>query len=239
VIVLVAVLVVTMVMSVLMAVIMLVIMVVMRMIMIGMAAAGTMHMGCRLVISGVVVMGMIMMRVPTARSVNMPGLIAMVMIVITMCMAMIIRAALRLESAHMVMRDIDRISGDFSRRMPVADMPGHGEQAQRVLGADLHQALGRGGNANQPAILKLQRIAIGKHGRLIQIEQKLGASIASQGHAAAVALLVIKRDRIKNQRSLHGRAADNGCGAQHGRVPQKCYLCQVERQAEDCKGCRV
>ncbi len=40
---------------------------------------------------------------------------------------------------HMIILNIDRIGGEFGRRMAIADMPGHFQQTQRVFGFDFQQ----------------------------------------------------------------------------------------------------
>ncbi len=260
VIVLVAVLVITMGMGMLVAIIMgMVVFVVVLMVMMRVSTTGTMHMRCLLVIMRRVMMAMIMVGMPATGTVHVSGLIAMGlamglamrMVMIAMGMAMIIGTALWLEGAHhlaqraalpahhhgqdMVMGDVDCIRRDLGRRVPVADMPGHGEKTQRVFRADFHQVLGCSSNADQATILQLERVAIIEHRCLVQIEQDFRATIAFQRDAAAVAVLMVERDGIDDQGRLDGRAAGDGGGAQHGDVPWKLCTCQLERHGDDCK----
>ena len=92
-----------------------------------------------------------------------------VMMTVIMAAIMVIRPALGLEgprdgschsalAAHhlcqnVIVLDIERISGDFRRRVPVADMPGDPHQPQRVLGADFEERLRRRHDAHEPLIL--------------------------------------------------------------------------------------
>jgi hypothetical protein len=156
----------------------------------------------------------------------------MVMIVVV---AVIIGAALGLErpldlahgaalaadhfGEHMVVLDIDRVGGDLGGRVAVADMPGDAHQPQRVLGANLQQALRRRLDQNEPAILQLDGIAIVQRGRLVEIEQDVEPAIALERDAAAIAVLMVERQRLDDLVLLDRGLASDGGGAQHDREP--------------------
>ncbi|TCR64879.1 hypothetical protein EV560_106346 [Bosea sp. BK604] len=184
------------------------------------------------------VMGVMLMTVVVTMIVPvvvMPVMIMAVMIVSAILVAMIIGAALGLERAldlahratlaadhlgqHMVVLDIDRVGGDLGRGVAVADMPGDAHQAQRVLGADLEQALRRRLDQDEAAILKLDGIAIVQRGRLVEIEQDVEPAIALERDAAAVAVLMVERQRLDDLVLLDRGLAGNGGGAQHDREP--------------------
>ena len=126
---------------------------------------------------GVIVPVMVMtMLVVTVMAVIMAGMVAIGVIVV-------VGAALGLErprhgvhraalAAHhlgedMVVLDLDRVSGDLGRGVAVADMPGDPHQPQRVLGADLEQALRRGLDQDEPAVLQLHGIAVPERSGLV------------------------------------------------------------------------
>lgn len=189
----------------------------------------------------------VMMVVAAAAGVAM-GVIAVVMA----GMVMVIGAALGLERAldrrhratlatdqlgeDMILLDIDRIGGDFRRRVAVADMPGEAHQPQRVLGADLEQALRRGLDLHEAAILQLHGVAIGEHGRLVEIEQNVEPAITLERDAAAVAVLMVERQRLDDLVGADGRLADDGGGAQHGEASISVGRCDGSRATSTTAG---
>jgi hypothetical protein len=115
----------------------------------------------------------------------------------------------------MVVLDIDRISGNLGRRMAVADVPGDAHQPQRILGADLKQALRCGLDQDEPAVLQLDGIAVAERGRLVEVEQHVEAAIGLQCEAAAVAVVMVERQRIHDAVLPDGGLANDGNGAKH------------------------
>lgn len=207
-----------------------VIMVVMGMAVVVPAATGRV-MG--VVLLAVVLMGVVLMGVVVTMIV--PVVVMAVMIMAAILVAMIIGAALGLERAldlahraalaadhlgeDMVVLDIDRIGGDLGRGVAVADMPGDAHQAQRVLGADLEQALRRGLDQDEATILQLDRVAVVQCGRLVEIEQNVEPAIALERDAAAVAVLMVEGQRLDDLVLLDRGLAGDGGGAQHDREP--------------------
>lgn len=184
----------------------------------------------RVVVMVMIIVGMIMMGMAVVMVVAAAAGIAMRMVMPGM--VMVIGAALGLEGAldrrhraalatdhlgeDVILLDIDRIGGDLSGGVAVADMPGDAHQPQRVLGADFDQALRRGLDLDEAAVFQLHGIAIGQHGRLVEIEQDVEPAIALERDAAAVAVLVVERQRLDDLVGTDGRLADDGGGAQHG-----------------------
>lgn len=162
-------------------------------------------------------------------------MIMAMMIVPAIMPAMIIGAALGLEGTchlgdrtaltadhlgeHVIVLDVKSISGDLGWGVAVADMPGDAHQAQRVLGPDFKQRFGCGVNGDEAAIIKLDRIALGNDGCLVEIEQKFHASHGFQHGAAALAVLVGEHDRAHDLVGLDGGFADDCGGALHGSDP--------------------
>jgi hypothetical protein len=114
-------------------------------------------------------------------------------------------------SQHMIILNIDGISGDFRRRMTVADMPRHFQQAQGIIGFDLQQSLGSGFDQHQPPIIKFERISIIENGGFFQIEQKTRALFTGQNHTALVPPVMIKRHLINHPLDFNRRLAKNRC----------------------------
>jgi hypothetical protein len=170
-----------------------------------------------------VVVIMIMMTV-IMMAVGVAGMVAIGVVVV-------IGAAFGLERAHhgahraalaadhlgqnMVVLDIDRVRRDLGRRVPVADMPGDPHQPQRVLSPDLEQALRRGLDQDEPAILQLDGIAIADRGGFVEIEQDAEPAIGLEREAAAVAVVMVERQRIDDAVLPDGGLANDGGGAKH------------------------
>lgn len=121
------------------------------------AAIGAMRVGMVVRMAmAVVVRGGVLMLVSMGMTMLVIGMVAI---------GVVIGAALGLEGAghhghgatltahhlgqHVIVLDIDRIRGDFCRGVAIADMPGDAHQAQRILGADLEQALRGGADLDQ------------------------------------------------------------------------------------------
>jgi hypothetical protein len=124
--------------------------------------------------------------------------VGMAMIVVVMIVVMpvavvvpaivLVGAALRLEGAHhdggraalaahhlgqhVVVLDVDRVRRHLGGGVPVADVVGHLQEPQGVLGAHLQQALGRGLHLHEAAVLELHGVAVVQHRGLVEIEQK-------------------------------------------------------------------
>lgn len=124
----------------------------------------------------------------------------------------------------MVVLDIDRLGGELGRRMAAADMPGDAHQAQRVLGPDLDQVLGRGADQHQAAILELHRIAIVQGRGLVEVEQDFEPAIALERDAAAIAVLMVEGQGLDDPVLLDRGLADDGGGALHVTKPVACWI---------------
>ena len=95
-------------------------------------------------------------------------------------------------------------------------MPGDAHQPERVFGADLEQALRGRPDLDEAAILQPHGVAVGQHGRLVEIEQDVEPAIALERDAAAIAVLMVERQGLDDLVGADGRLADDGGGAQHG-----------------------
>lgn len=121
---------------------------------------------------------------------------------------------------HVVVHEIDRALGNFRRHVPVAQVPRHLHQPQRIGGGDLHQILRCGLDANEAAILQLHRVAVVQHRRLVEVEQESRAAVRRQGKAAAVAGVVIEGDLVGHLLRADGGTADDDGGADHDFTPE-------------------
>ena len=95
---------------------------------------------------------------------------------------------------HMVAADAQPVADDLHVEMPVADMPGEPRQLARIGRCDLDQRLRPAGDAHHPAIVEDEAVTVAQCRRLRQVEQELGAALAGEDDAAAMALLRIERD---------------------------------------------
>ena len=99
--------------------------------------------------------------------------------------------------------------------MPIADMPGGFEKAQRIFGPHLKQGLRCRFDENQTSILELYGVAIIEHGRFVEIEQKFEPLFTAQSNAAAMPTLVIKAHGIDNFIGFDGCFANECRGGEH------------------------
>lgn len=152
-------------------------------------------------------------------------------VIMGVSMVVVVGAALGLEGAlhrrhrtalpahhlgqDVVVLDVDRVGGDLGRGMAVADMPGDTHQPQRVLGADLQQALRCGLDLDKAPVLQLYRIAIGQHRGLVEIEQDIEPAIGLEGKAAAIAVVMVEGERVDDALGPNGGLANDGGGAKH------------------------
>jgi hypothetical protein len=186
---------------------------------------------------GVAVRGRLRMAV---RGVGMRVSVIMVVVVMAVIVpvvavaTLVIGAALGLEGAahrrdaaalpphhfdeDMIVLDVDGVSRDLRRGVPVANVPSYPQETQGVLGADLHKVLVCRLDPDEAAILQLQGIAVLQRGGFLEVEQHFGAGLPGQRDAPAVPALMIEHDGIDDLVGLDGEPADDGGGAEHGIV---------------------
>lgn len=187
---------------------------------------GVMMAGMIMSVMGVIVMGIIVMGMA---AVIMTSMIVAWMIAIGMIVVVSPTLGLERPFDHrhrtalpthhlgedMVVLDVERVGRDLGRGVAVADMPGDAHQPQRVVGADLQQALGRRPDQDEPAILQLDRVAVVERGRLVEIEQDIEAGVALQRQTPAAAILMVERQGLDDAVRLDRGFANDGGGAQH------------------------
>jgi|GEM_PF-2341040 len=165
---------------------------------------------------GLVIMAVIMtMIVPVIVPVIMTMIVAVIVPVIVPVALARIGAALWIEGcvdfAHtgtepdkhgandMITADADRGVGDFSLQMPVAELPGDGEQMAGVLRRDLVERLGLGEHADDPAIVEDKAVAMAQTAGHRQVKQEGnrragGQPIRGHEHPPTVAGGLVERD---------------------------------------------
>ena len=215
--------------------------VIVSMMIMAMPMLAPMIVGVVIVRMTVCVIGMIMRVIVPMMPVIVVAVVVVVMpvavaVAVVVPAIVLVGAALRLEGAHhdggraalaahhlgqhVVVLDVDRVRRHLGGGVPVADVVGHLQEPQGILGAHLQQALGRGLHLHEAAVLELHGIAVVQHRGLVEIEQKIEAGIAFQRDAAAVAALVIEGDGVGNPVRFHGGFAEDRGGAEHGEFLQ-------------------
>jgi hypothetical protein len=95
---------------------------------------------------------------------------------------------------HMVRPNAKDLASNFSRQMPISQMPGKTRKLTGILMPDLDNELGSGLNLQQPSIVKLQTVSISHGNRLRKVEKHIFALVRGQANATAMARVEIERD---------------------------------------------
>ena len=139
-------------------------------------------------------------------------LVAAMVVVITVAVVMIVGAALRIERRvdgrkpraeatqhvfdHMVAADAQPLARDLHVDVTIADMPG---EARQIVGAgrgDFDERLRAADHTDDCPVVQHEAVAVAERGGLRKVEQKFGAVLAVQHHAAAMALMGIELNRV-------------------------------------------
>ena len=95
---------------------------------------------------------------------------------------------------HMVRPNAKNAAANFSRQMPIAQVPGKTRKLTGVLMPDFDNELGGSLNLQQPSIVELQAISVGHGNRLREIEKDILALVRGQANATAMARVEIESD---------------------------------------------
>jgi hypothetical protein len=93
---------------------------------------------------------------------------------------------------HMVGPNAKNFVSDFSRQMPISQMPRNANKLMRIFVTDFNNKLRSGLNFEPPPIFKLQAISISHCNRLRKVEKDVFALIRSQANATAMARIKIE-----------------------------------------------
>ena len=93
---------------------------------------------------------------------------------------------------HVVGPNAKNLVSNFSRQMPISQMPREASQLIGIFMSDFDNELRRRLNLEPSTIFKLQAISISHGNRLGKVEQDIFASIPSKANAASVARIKIK-----------------------------------------------
>src|SRR5262245_12632261 len=95
---------------------------------------------------------------------------------------------------HMVGPNAKNLVADFSRQMPISQMPGKAHKLIGIFMPDFDNKFGRGLNPEPSPIFELQAISIGHGDRFRKVQQNVFALIRSQAHATAMARVKIESE---------------------------------------------
>jgi hypothetical protein len=93
---------------------------------------------------------------------------------------------------HIVRPNAKNLVSNFSRQMPISQMPGKAHKLIRIFMPDFDNGLRRGLNREPPPIFKLKAISVGHRDRFRKIEKDIFTLIRSQANAAAMARIKIE-----------------------------------------------
>ena len=96
---------------------------------------------------------------------------------------------------HMVRPNAKNLVSNFSRQMPISQMPREAHKLIGIFVPDFDNHLRSGQNLQPPPILKLQAIAVGHRNRFRKIEKDIFALIRGQANTAAMARVKIESER--------------------------------------------
>jgi hypothetical protein len=96
---------------------------------------------------------------------------------------------------HVVRPNAKNLTSNFSRQMPISQMPRKARQLVGVFMPDFNNELRRSLNLEPSTIFKLQAIAISHGNRLGKVEQDIFALIPSQANTASMARVKIESER--------------------------------------------
>jgi hypothetical protein len=93
---------------------------------------------------------------------------------------------------HVVRPNAKNLVSNFSRQMPISQMPREASKLVGMFMSDFDNELRRGLNLEPPTIFELQAISVGHSNRLGKVEQDIFASIPNQTDAASMPRVEIK-----------------------------------------------
>jgi len=88
---------------------------------------------------------------------------------------------------NMVWPEAENLVSDFSRQMPISEMPGKAYELIGILVTCFDYALRSGLDLEPPSVVQLQAVSIGHGNRFWKVEKDGFAVISGQANAAAMA----------------------------------------------------
>jgi hypothetical protein len=93
---------------------------------------------------------------------------------------------------HMVGPNAKNLVSNFSRKMPISEMPSKSDKLTGVFVSDFDNQLDSGPNLQPPPVFQLQAISIGHGNRFRKVEKNVFPLIRSQENAAPMARIKIE-----------------------------------------------
>jgi len=104
-----------------------------------------------------------------------------------------------------VVKDQDVVSVDLGGQVPIADVPGEGEQVLGVAGADVQQVFLGGDHLDPATVVQQEAVAMGQRGGLGEVNQHLITMDAGQQFAPDAPQVVGQHHQIERDRSRLAR----------------------------------
>jgi hypothetical protein len=113
---------------------------------------------------------------------------------------------------HVVGPNAKNLASNFSRQMPISQMPRQASQLVGIFMSDFDNELRRSLNLEPSTIFKLQAVPVGHGNRLGKVEQDIFALIPSQAKAASMARVKIESKRASRffRRPIPGQPMNGG-----------------------------
>jgi hypothetical protein len=96
---------------------------------------------------------------------------------------------------HMVGPNTKNVVSNFSRQVPVSQMPRKAHELMGIFVSDFDNQLRSSLNLQPPAVFQLQAISIGHGNRFRKVKKDIFSLIGSQANAAAMAPVKIESER--------------------------------------------
>lgn len=94
---------------------------------------------------------------------------------------------------HVVGPNPKNMLSNFSRQVPVSQMPGKAQELMGIFVSDFHNRFRSSLNLQPPAVFQLQAISIGHGNRFRKIKKDIFSLVRSQANTSAVARIKIER----------------------------------------------
>jgi hypothetical protein len=94
---------------------------------------------------------------------------------------------------HVVGSNPKNVLSNFSRQVPVSQMPRKARELVRIFVSDFHNGLRSSLNLQPPPVFQLQAISIGHGNRFRKVKKDIFSLVRSQANTSAVARIKIER----------------------------------------------
>ena len=118
---------------------------------------------------------------------------------------------------HVVGPNTKNVVSNFSRQVPVSEMPRKAHELMRIFVTNFDDGLGGGPDLQPPPVFELQAISVGHRDGFRQVEKDVLSLISSQANAAAVT-----RVKIESQSAFGLFLRPMASGTMNGGVVHGC-----------------